>query len=121
MNKDIKAAAKEVFERYPNAKKVFVTPDNQVFLAEDRAKLHNEDVVSVKRNEVIEEVKTDVTDKKGAPKKADELIAEIPTYTVEQLNALEDSGEKRATVLKAVNERREAISKEIEVNTQNQG
>ena len=121
MNKEITVAAKEVFERYPNAKQVFVTPDNQVFLAEDRAKLHNEDVVTVKRNEVIEEVKTDATDKKDAPKKAEDLIAEIPTYTVEQLNAIEDSGEKRATVLKAVKERREAIAKEIEVNTQNQG
>ena len=110
MTKDTKEAAIEVFERYPNAKEVFITPDNQVFLAKDRALLHDKDVLTVKRREVIEETDVNTNAKKDAPKKADELIAEITDFTLEQISDLEATSEKRATVLKAIQDRKDVIA-----------
>lgn len=100
MNKEIKAEAIAVFEKYPLAKEVFITPDGQAFLKEDRARMHSKDYETVKRSEVIEEKteNTEATVKKTAP----ELIEFIPTLeTIEELEALE-KGEKRTTVLAAI-------------------
>jgi hypothetical protein len=58
MNPEIKAAI-AVFEQHPTAKELFITPDEQAFLKEDRARMHNKDYQTVKRSDVIE-----------APKKA---------------------------------------------------
>jgi hypothetical protein len=42
-----------VFE-HPTAKELFITPDEQAFLKEDRARMHNKDYQTVKRSDVIE-------------------------------------------------------------------
>ena len=105
MNKEIKEAAIAIFEAYPTAKQVFITPDCQVFLAEDRAKLHNKEVTTVKRSEVME-VKLPAAEKKTA----DQLIADMPLVaTIEELDALA-KGEKRKTVLSAIEARRTELT-----------
>jgi hypothetical protein len=97
MNQEIKNEAIAVFEQYPLANVVFITPDCQAFLKEDRARIHNKDFETVKRSDVI------VGKKEAADKKtAAELIDFIPTVeTLEELATLE-TGEKRATVLAAI-------------------
>lgn len=101
MNQEIKTAAIAVFEQYPTAKEVFITPDEQAFLKEDRARMHNKDFVTVKRSEVIEEKKEDKAPKEGK-KSAEELITFAATAeTIEELDAILAAGEKRATVVAA--------------------
>ena len=104
MNQEIKTAAIAVFELYPNAKVVFITPDGQAFLKEDRARLHNKDYVTVKRSEVIDEPKDSKEDKapKEGKKSAEELIAFAATAeTIAELDTILTAGEKRATVVAA--------------------
>ena len=107
MNQETKKAAIAVFEQYPLAKEVFITPDEQAFLKEDRARMHNKDFVTVKRSEVIEEPKEDQPAKddkapKEGKKSAEELIAFAATAaTIEELDAILAAGEKRATVVAA--------------------
>lgn len=111
MNKEIKEAAIEVFNSYPTAKKVFITPDCTGFLAEDRARLHNKEYVTVKRNEVMEDLAPNVDDQntleKGAkPEKAEVLIEKVANIeTIEELDSLLIV-EKRKTVVAAVEARR---------------
>lgn len=106
MNQEIKNQAKVVFEKYSSAKQVFVTPDGQIFLKEDRARLHNKDYETIKRSEVIEAKKEDTE----VVKKAAELIEFIATIeTLEELEALE-TGEKRTTVLSAIAVRKEQLT-----------
>lgn len=106
MNQDTKKAALEVFERYPNAKEVYITPDNQAFLGEDRARLHNKEFTTVKRSEVVE-----TKEPAPAKKSAEELIAFIPSCeTIEELEALEKD-ETRKTVLAAIKTRKEELNK----------
>ena len=106
MNQEIKNEAKSVFEKYSSAKQVFVTPDGQIFLKEDRARLHNKDYETVKRSEVIEAKK----EEKATKKTAAELIEFIPTVeTLEGLEVLEKD-EKRPTVLAAIAERKEVLT-----------
>jgi hypothetical protein len=113
MNEKIKAGAIAVFERYPLAKKVFITTDEQAFLSEDRARLHDKDFTTVKRSEVIEEEKGDDT-KKGdvkVKKSAEELISFAATAeTIAELDEILEAGEKRATVVAAFNARKEALT-----------
>jgi hydroxymethylpyrimidine pyrophosphatase-like HAD family hydrolase len=112
MNQEIKNEAIAVFTQYPLAKVVFITPDAQAFLKEDRARIHNKDFVTVKRSEVIEEVieeKDGKGDKapKEAKKSAEELIAFAATAeTIEELDAILAAGEKRATVVAAFTARK---------------
>lgn len=108
MNKEIKEAAIEVFKSYPTAKKVFITPDGQAFLAKDRAKLHNKEVVTVERNEVMEDeaVKLPAGDKKTA----EQLVADMPSVeTIAELDVLAE-GEKRKTVVAAIEARRTELT-----------
>ncbi|MFE3848963.1 hypothetical protein ACFX5D_13405 [Flavobacterium sp. LB3P45] len=106
MNPEIKKAAIAVFEQYPTAKELFITPDEQAFLKEDRARMHNKDFVTVKRSDVIEVPKEGSAVKKTAA----ELIEFIPTVeTLEELASLE-TGEKRATVLAAIATRKEELT-----------
>lgn len=99
MNEKIKAAAQEVFERFPLAKEVFVTSDEQAFLKEDRARLHDKDFTTVKRSEVIADENTI----KPVKKSAEELIAFVSTCEVmEELDTIITGGEKRATVVAAI-------------------
>lgn len=97
MNQEIKNEAIAVFEQYPLAKVVFITADAQAFLKEDRARIHNKDFVTVKRSDVIE-----AKEAKEGKKSAEELIAfAATTATIEELDAILASGEKRATVVAA--------------------
>jgi hypothetical protein len=106
MNPEIKKAAIAVFEQYPTAKELFITPDEQAFLKEDRARMHNKDYEKVKRSDVIDAPKEGSTVKKNAA----ELIEFIPTVeTLEELEALE-TGEKRPTVLAAIATRKEELT-----------
>jgi hypothetical protein len=110
MNQKIKDEAIAVFEQYPLAKVVYVTPDVQAFLKEDRARIHNKDFVTVKRSDVIEEKKEDKSLKDGK-KSAEELIAFAATAeTIAELDAILDAGEKRATVVAAFNARKEELT-----------
>lgn len=103
MNQEIKNEAIAVFTQYPLAKVVFITPDAQAFLKEDRARIHNKDFVMVKRSDVIEEKKEVTGDKKPAA----ELIAYASTAeTIEELDAILAAGEKRATVVVAFEARK---------------
>lgn len=107
MNDTIKVAAQEVFERFPLAKEVFVTPDEQCFLKEDRARLHNKDVTTVKRSDVMEAEKT----VKSVKKTAEELIAFSSTCeSIDELDAIIAGGEKRATVIAAISARKEVLT-----------
>jgi len=119
MNQEIKDEAIAVFEQYPLAKEVFITPDLQAFLREDRARIHNKDFVTVKRSDVIEEKKEDKGDKapkddknsKVVKKSAEELIAFATTAeTIAELDAILDAGEKRATVVAAFVARKEELT-----------
>lgn len=108
MNQKIKNEAIAVFENYPNAKEVFVTPDGQAFLKEDRARLHNVDFETVKRSDVMPEETTE--DTATVKTTAADLIAAMPTVeTIEELDAFE-KGEKRATVLAAIAARRAELT-----------
>lgn len=116
MNENIIAEAKEVLERYPLAKQVFVTNDLQAFLHEDKAKLHGKDYVKVLRTDVIslekEETQDDETKDKTKPgkKSAEELILLMPSIeTIAELEELE-KGEKRATVIAAIKVRKEELT-----------
>jgi hypothetical protein len=101
MNPEIKKAAIAVFENYPNAKELFITPDEQAFLKEDRARMHNKDYQTVKRSDVIEAPKEDKAPAAGK-KSAEELIAFAAiAETIKELDAILDAGEKRATVVAA--------------------
>jgi hypothetical protein len=131
MNNEIKNAAIAVFENYLNAKEVFVTPDEQAFLKEDRARMHNKDYQKVKRSDVMEAEKADKSKKgqpaqkagsapaeKSAVKTKEELIAAIALVaTIEELDAVE-KGEKRGSVLDAIKLRRDELASAIEDNTQ---
>lgn len=120
MNEKIKKAAIAVFNTYPNAKVVFITTDEQAFLHEDRARMHDKDYTTVKRSEVMagkpaEETKdnagktaatgkTAQTGKTAATAKptVEELLKTISETTdVKALEALK-KGEKRASVNDAI-------------------
>lgn len=101
MNQEIKNEAIAVFGQYPLAKEVFITPDIQAFLKEDRARIHNKDFVTVKRSDVIVGEEKETKAPKEGKKSADELIAFASTATVEELDAILEAGEKRATVVAA--------------------
>ncbi|MEO7977772.1 hypothetical protein [Flavobacterium sp.] len=113
MNPEIKKEAIEVFEQYPLAKVVFITPDIQAFLKEDRAKIHNKDYETVKRSQVIaepsekKEVESKDSQVKEFKKSAEQLIAFATTAeTVEELDIILQAGEKRATVVAAFEARK---------------
>lgn len=106
MNQEIKNEAIAVFTQYPLAKVVFITPDVQAFLKEDRARIHNKDYQTVKRSDVIEE-KPAATADKPVKKTAEELIAFAATAeTIEELDAILEAGEKRVTVVAAIEARK---------------
>lgn len=105
----MKAAAIEVFEKYPDAKECFITPDNQAFLSENRARIHDKDFVTAKRSDVMD---AEPTAPKGEKKSAEELIATAKEcQTVEELDAL-GKDETRKTVLAAIAERRAELTKQ---------
>lgn len=113
MNQEIKDEAIAIFKQYPLAKVVFVTPDIQGFLKEDRARIHNKDFTTVKRSDVMpkeKEAGADDSDKK-IKKSAQELIDFASTAeTIAELDAILEAGESRATVVSAFNARKEVLT-----------
>ncbi|WP_264521200.1 hypothetical protein [Flavobacterium sp. N1994] len=111
-------SAKEVFERYPNAKEVFVTPDEQAFLDKNRAAMHNSDFETVKRSEVMtDEPSAEDTANVFLVKKlaADKIAQAEEATTIAQLDAIEKD-ETRTTVLNAVAARRAQLASGMEVD-----
>lgn len=108
MKQEIIDEAIAVFTQYPLAKEVFITPDLQGFLKEDRARMHDKDYVKVKRSDVMGEIATPKSkDSKPEKKSAEELIAYAATaQTIEELDAILVAGEKRATVVAAFTARK---------------
>jgi len=108
MNQEIKNEAIAVFEQYPTAQKVFVTPDCQAFLKEDRARMHNKDYETVKRSDVMlsEDNEKKENKAKEGKKSAEELITFAATATIEEIDVIVNAGEKRATVLAAFDARK---------------
>ena len=104
---DLKTIANDVFKRFPNENKVFVTSDGQAFLNEAHAKNH------ATKNRTGKELKLETflredDEKKpgsGAPKTAEELITAINVATeleaVKTILDAENAGKKRTTVVKA--------------------
>ncbi|MAX81745.1 MAG: hypothetical protein CL843_16405 [Crocinitomicaceae bacterium] len=87
----------KVFKSHPNAKKVFTTSDGMPFVNEHNAKLHSKTLKdkTVKTHERPKEESEKVT--------AKELIDQIEAAkTVAEIDALVPEGEKRSTVLAAV-------------------
>lgn len=131
MTEAIKKLAIIIFTQFVNAKECFITPDEQAFLVEDRARMHSKDYVTVKRSDVevpTEEKTAAKTAAKPAVEKptakpaakpaaatpakktAEELIADMPKVeTLEALEALA-KGEKRATVKAAIEARRTELT-----------
>lgn len=68
---ELKEKAQEVFKQFPNAKEVYATSDGNVFLMENRAKLHagKGNVLKVQRD--FEAAKEEETFNLDALKKAD--------------------------------------------------
>ena len=113
---ELKTIANDVFKRFPNENKVFVTSDGQAFLNESHAKNH------AKNNRTGKELKLEVflreEEKKpegSAPKTAEELIAGINSATeIDEVNAIlmaENAGKKRKTVLDAAEAKIAELSK----------
>lgn len=113
MKQEILDEAIAVFTQYPLAKEVFITPDLQGFLKEDRARMHDKDYVKVKRSDVNlgEKEATKSKDSKTEKKSAEELIAYAATAaTIEELDAILAAGEKRATVVAAFTARKSELT-----------
>ena len=112
MKQEIIDEAIAVFTQYPLAKEVFITPDLQGFLKEDRARMHDKDYVKVKRSDVMGEIATPKSkDSKPEKKSAEELIAYAATAeTIEELDAILAAGEKRATVVAAFTARKSELT-----------
>ena len=97
---------KKAFQKFPNATKVFETPDGQVFLNENRANLHAGPKGVVKTHS-----KSDVAEKVEKKITAVEAIDKInEAETVEDLKPFE--GDTRKTVIEAYNEKLEALNPE---------
>lgn len=111
---ELKEIANGVFVEFPNANKVYATLDGNVFLDENRANLHAGVAGRVFPFDRPIEVVAVSTDK---PKQtAAEIIATIELATsLEELQPFET--DKRATVIKALEAKREALIKAIEVDT----
>jgi len=113
---ELKTIANDVFKRFPNENKVFVTSDGQAFLNEAYAKNHavkNASGKELKLETFLREGET----KPGAdaPKTAEELIAAINSATelevVKTILEAENAGKKRKTVLDAADAKIAELSK----------
>ena len=103
---ELKTIANDVFKRFPNENKVFVTSDGQAFLNDVHAKNH------AVKNRTGKELKLEtflreemMKPSSDAPKTAAELISEInaatEVKTVQDILDAENAGAKRTTVVKA--------------------
>ncbi len=119
---EIKAIAKGIFERYPNAQKVAVTSDGMAFITDVNelgVKGHSKNnrykkelkIERFTRDDFAEETPSD------KPKTADQLISEIESATtVEVVAAIieaEEGGKKRKTVLEAGNAKLESLKADV--------
>jgi hypothetical protein len=111
MKQGIKLAAIAAFTAFPNAKSVWVSPDEQAFLHESRAKMHNSDSVEVKRIDVMEEESgaDPAGDSKDPaqpqPEGVNVVTAKVKTMTsIEELEELKKN-DNRKTVQDAIDKR----------------
>jgi len=106
---DLKTIANDVFKRFQNENKVFVTSDGQAFLNEAHAKNHakkNRTGKELKLETFLREDNASTGSTTGdKPKTAEELIIAINAATeIEVVNAIleaEKAGKKRTTVIQA--------------------
>ena len=109
--KELKEKADQVFAEFPDAKKVFATLDGNVFLMENRARLHAGNkgrVIPFDRpiEETKKELKANDSTKEttSKPPKAEEQIAAIKAATtLDELKAFE--ADSRVTVKAALEAR----------------
>ena len=114
---DLKTIANDVFKRFPNENKVFVTSDGQAFLNESHAKNH------AKTNRTGKELKLETFLREGnkqpegdKPKTAEELLTTINAATevgaVQAILETENAAKKpRTTVVQAAEKKIEELSK----------
>lgn len=110
---ELKEKANKVFADFPNALKVFATLDGNVFLQENRAKLHAQKSRVLTFDRPIENA---VATESNAPKSktAAELIEELKAVNdLEGLKPFEES--TFSTVKKEAEKKRAALIKESEV------
>ncbi len=117
--------AKEVFGKYPNAKKVAVVSDGQAFIIDNgdaAAKNHAKNniygkelsVVTFLRDDVMQKAKGNKADGKTDKKTAAELIADIETAeTIEAVKAILGK-DKRTTVVAAAKKRISELKEDTE-------
>ena len=110
-----KETVKSYFDNYPNENQLHVTSDDMPFLDKTLAENHalslvNKDVESYDRAD-FENTKTTAANNSEKGKTAAELIEAIGVAeTVEAIHALLPEGEKRATVVKAAEDRSKALA-----------
>lgn len=110
MKKDIKKIVVETFKKFPTVNTVYSTLDGNVFIEENRAKLHAGLSGKYTAHERSAEEKPE-----GVPQRSvKELTAEIKEIsTVEDLQKYV-TGETRKTVLEAVEKRTAELIKKVE-------
>ena len=105
---EFKKTADDVFERFPNENKVFVTSDGQAFLNESHAKNHAKKNRTGKELKLETFLREDETPPSGdLPTAAADLITLINDATeIEKVQVIldaENKGGKRTTVIAAAN------------------
>ncbi len=100
--KELKEIANGTFAEFPNAKKAYATTDGNVFLEENRARLHaGAKGTVVPFDRPIETEETGKADAPAKPAKAEDQIKAIgEATTLEELEKFKS--DTRATVVKAL-------------------
>jgi hypothetical protein len=110
---ELKIIANDVFRRFPNENKVYVTSDGQAFLNESHAKNH------AAKNRTGKELKLEaflrVEEQKDAEKTAAQWIELIATLTevkdVQDILDGEKAGKKRKSILEAAEKKIAELAK----------
>lgn len=119
-SEELKAIAKDIFSRYPNAQKVAVTSDGMAFITdegENAVKNHAVNNVYKKELKITSFTREEFEDSKGQnPSKAEDLIALIQAATtaeeVEAIRIEEAAGKNRITVINAATEKLNSLNNE---------
>jgi hypothetical protein len=111
--KELKMIANDVFKRFPNEDKVYVTSDGQAFFDETHAKNHARDNRTGKELKIETFLRED--EKKEAEKTAEQWIKYIATLTsVEAAQDIldgEKGGKNRKSVIESVEKKIAELSK----------
>jgi hypothetical protein len=111
----IKDNVAKAFESYPEAKEVYATSDGQVFLREDRARLHATQkgkVYPFNRADFFSEPEKDSTATSSKPLPAADVIEAIKTSSLKELEQYES--DNRKTVKDALEKRKAQLISEID-------